>query len=298
MIFERLITGTGEDPVSLAADVLLNKLPQLIDDGDGVEIALALFITPGKQTVPAKNNPIARGILLHRLAQHHAQLKARALPGQPDQLACEAGIKFGQLFMTVGGGGQRDSPIRMKVVNMRKGQKSVQWRIDRGGHAVLAEGAERIHLHHLVFMRHAAVAAGQREQLVEIERSEAAALDAAQVPPASLHPQDHLPARVQRIYFSDLRAGIATAEVGDAQIGSEQIGTVAQQLLLIKSLRHLIVPAIFQITERSHCTCTHVRSSIFNRTTNSIQNSTAGPYGMTRFREVAEACSLCRMTNP
>ena len=70
----------------------LDKLPNLIDDGDGVEIAVPLRITPGKQAVATENYSIATGIVSLHVAQHHAKFKTRALPGQPDQLATEWGL--------------------------------------------------------------------------------------------------------------------------------------------------------------------------------------------------------------
>src|ERR1700679_236326 len=115
----------------------------------------------------------------------------------------------------------------MKMVDVSKRQKPMQRGIDGGRNAISAEGAERIHLHHLVFVRHAAIAISQRKQLVKVEGGETAALYAPQVAAASFHPQDRRCGAVQRIFFYNLGAGIAASEVGDAQIGSEQVGTVA-----------------------------------------------------------------------
>jgi hypothetical protein len=64
--------------------MLRHELTQLIDDRNGVEITLSLSFAPGKQTVPAEHNSITTGVFFHRFPQHHRQLKARALPREPD----------------------------------------------------------------------------------------------------------------------------------------------------------------------------------------------------------------------
>ena len=67
-----------------------------------------------------------------------------------------------------------------------------------------------------------------------VERRETRALDATQVAAAALHPQNFNRLAGQRIDFVKLRAGIASAEVGDAQVGPQQIRPVAKQLGLIQ----------------------------------------------------------------
>ena len=37
------------------------------------------------------------------------------------------------------------------MIDVRIGKKAMQWRIDRGGDRVVAEGAHGIHRHHVVF---------------------------------------------------------------------------------------------------------------------------------------------------
>ena len=62
----------------------------------------------------------------------------------------------------VGACRQRDSPIRVQMIHVRERQESVQWRINRCGHRIIAEGAQRIHLRHFVFELRAFVTALQR----------------------------------------------------------------------------------------------------------------------------------------
>ena len=129
----------------------LNKLPQLIDDRNRIQIALALRIAPRKQPMPAQHHAIAPRRLSNDLLQHHAQLKPRPLPRQPGQLVPKLLIELLHLDLPVRRGRQRDPPVRMQMVHMRKRQKPMQRRIDRSRHRIIPKRAQRIHIHHLVF---------------------------------------------------------------------------------------------------------------------------------------------------
>ena len=102
---------------------------------------------------------------------------------------------------------------------------------------------------HLVFVVDAAVDLFQFEQLVEIEGGEAGALDAAEVAAGAFDPEDAAGRAVERINLIELGAGIATTEVGDAQIGAEQVRPVAQQLRRIQLRRHRLVPLVLEKLE-------------------------------------------------
>ena len=77
---------TAEDARALLLLMRLNKTRQLIDDRDGVHIALALRITPSKKAVATENDAVTIRVLFDRLLEHHRQLKSRTLPWNPDQL--------------------------------------------------------------------------------------------------------------------------------------------------------------------------------------------------------------------
>src|ERR1017187_3796978 len=68
----------------------------------------------------------------------------------------------------------------------------------------VAEGADRVHLHHRVFCFLSSIEMFERQQFLLVKRGKPRALDAAQVAAASLHPQHlhHLPG--ERINFVDL----------------------------------------------------------------------------------------------
>ena len=130
-----------------------------------------------------------------------------------------------------------------------KGRKPWSGRVDGGGDGVVAEGAERVHVDHLVFEVDAAVGGFEGEELVEIEGGEAGALDAAEVAAASLHPEDLFGLAVEGVDLVELGAGVAAAEVGDAQIGAEQVGAIAQKLGTIEGCGDGFIPSVFEKAE-------------------------------------------------
>lgn len=193
--------------------------------------------------MPGQDDAITAGRRLHGVAHPHRQLKPGPLPGQPDQPVAEALVEIGQDLRSVGGGCQRDTPVGMEVIDVRERQEAMQRRVDRGGHGVLTESAERIQLHHLVLERGAAVALAQGMELAQIERRKALPLDAAQIAAAALDPQHVARAAVQRIRQRELGAGVAPAKVGDAQIRAQQVGAVAEELQLVETDRSPALPA-------------------------------------------------------
>src|SRR5277367_695943 len=98
MIFKNARPASTKKLCSTFLKMLRNKLPQLVDDRDGVDIALALRLAPSEEPMSAEDNPVAVGRLFYGFAQHHGQLKARALPRQPNQLVRVGAIKLFHFF--------------------------------------------------------------------------------------------------------------------------------------------------------------------------------------------------------
>src|SRR6185312_10225595 len=71
-----LVHGAAKSRLAFGFIVLLDELTDLINDGDGVQVALALGVAPGEEAVAAKNNAVAAGVLLDRALEHHGQLKS------------------------------------------------------------------------------------------------------------------------------------------------------------------------------------------------------------------------------
>jgi hypothetical protein len=129
----------------------LDELADLVDDGDGIQIRFALRAAPGKEAMAAEYDTVAARHLLDRALEHHGQFKARTLPRDPHHLVAELLVELVHLFLAVGRSSECDSPVGMEMIHVRKGKKSMQRGIDRGGDGIVAEGAERIHADDLVF---------------------------------------------------------------------------------------------------------------------------------------------------
>ena len=203
---------------SLRLPVTLDELANAIDHVQRVQIALALRLAPGKEPVPAQHDSVAARILLDDPLHHHRQLEAGTLPWQPHQRVAKLAIELFHLRFAVGTGRERDRPIGMQVIDVRKGQKSVQRRVNGRGDWIVAEGAQRIHLRHLIFEFHAFVDALQRQKLFLVKRGEPGALDAAKVAARTLHPQHFYRIAGQRVELDNLGTRVSTGKVGDAQI--------------------------------------------------------------------------------
>src|SRR3981189_2742766 len=109
----------------------------------------------------------------------------------------------------------------MQMVNMLERKKRMQGSVNRGRNSVVAESAQRVHLHHLIFGIHAPIASDQRVQLFHVKSGKALSLDAADVAAAPLDPHDTLFRTVERISIGDLRTGVSPPKVGDAKIAAQ-----------------------------------------------------------------------------
>ena len=104
------------------------------------------------------------------------------------------------------------------MINVGEWQQSMQRRINRGCHRILSEGAERVELHHLIFVFHAAISISQCVKLVQIKSREAFAGNASKIASAALDPEHRLPAAIKRITFLNFGTGISAAKIRDPQV--------------------------------------------------------------------------------
>ena len=229
--------------------MILDELSHLVDRLDAVQIAVFLGVAPGEQPVAAEQHAVASGMRGHGAPQHHAELETRPLPWQPDHAPAKSRVELRQLAFAVGARGQGDAPVGMQVIDMVERQEGVQRRVDRGGHPVLAERAQRVERHHRVFMRFTTVPGDQLLELLEIQHGKARRANRSQIPAAALHREHAHRLSGQRIRQREFRAGIAAAKVGDAEIGAKQVGSVTEDLERIRrqpgGLR--LVPEIAQV---------------------------------------------------
>jgi hypothetical protein len=191
-----------------------------IDDAQRRMVAVACGVTPGEQAVAAEHHAVEKRVFARQMFELEAELETRAPPGQPADLVAEnlPGQRLG-----VCGGGDGDHRVGVHVIDMRVGHERMQRRVDRGGARIEIERAIAELVHHLVFVCEAAVVRLQGLEAIEIERGEAVALDRAEVAARSLDPQHLDPHAGERIGRFNLGRGVAAAEIGDAQIGSEKI---------------------------------------------------------------------------
>ncbi len=237
-----------------ARDVLVHEPAHLIDRRDARLVALALGRSPREQAVPAEQDAVAAFRLVDRLPQHQRQLEARALPRDPCHAPAEPVVELRELHPAVGAGRQRDRPVGVQVVDVRKRQERVQRRVDRGGDPVLAEGAERVQADHLVLVRFAAVAGDEALEPVHVQHGEARGPDRSQVAAAALHRHHARGCAGQRIGQLELRTGVAAAEVGDAQVGAQEVRTIAQQVQRTRGqpVGLCVVPQIGEVAKIRH----------------------------------------------
>ncbi len=119
--------------------MLQDELAHLVDGLNAIEITIAMCVSPCKQAVPAKDKAIRSGIFFDRIFNQKREFEAGALPGHPNDLAIEGCIELLQLFLAVGAGCKRDSPIGMQMVDMIEGEEGMQRRINGGRNAIFSE---------------------------------------------------------------------------------------------------------------------------------------------------------------
>src|ERR1700677_2832347 len=117
-----------------------NELAHVVNGVNAVQIALALRLSPGKQAMAAKNQAFRSGIVPDCFFKHKRQFKSGTLPGKPYDFAVKFLVERFQLSLSIGARRQGDGPVRVQMVHMVKGKKSMQRSIDGCCHAILAKG--------------------------------------------------------------------------------------------------------------------------------------------------------------
>src|SRR5579859_2699106 len=130
MLRQRLIFSSAENHGPFLFHMIHYELPELVDYGDGIHIAFPLRATPREKAMTTKNDSITLRIVPHRFAQHHAELEARTLPREPDKLVFKLTIEFVHLLVPVGRSRERNAPVRMQMIYVFEGEKTVQRRIN------------------------------------------------------------------------------------------------------------------------------------------------------------------------
>ncbi len=251
------------------------------DDRHGRLVARPGGIAPGEQAMAFEDDALQLRLFLRQFFQFQAQVVARTLPRQPAQFTFED--LLGQRAAVLAGG-DRDHRVRVHVVDVLAVDVGVQRGVDRCGARVQVERAVRQVADHLVLEIQAAVAGFQRLQLVHVQGRKAVQLDRTQVAARPFHPQ-HLDLRAaERIGHRDLGRRIAAAEIRDAQVRTEQVGTVQQQFRLAQRGGVLVVPArrdrflaLRLICYTRHCTHQNLHISVVCSRSTAIPSPSPAP---------------------
>src|ERR1041384_5235561 len=137
----------------------------------------------------------------------------------------------------------------MQMVDVQKREKCVQRRIDGGCNPILAERRKWIIAHHLVFVRLSAIQFFEVLEAVKIKKCKSRFLDRAKVSTAALDRKHADRLTSEWVWKLDLRARISTAEIGDAEIRTQQIRAIPQKRQGVRSQFGglLFGPQIFQV---------------------------------------------------
>ena len=118
--------GPTKERPSGALRVILHELTHLIDGLDAVEVRFLLRLAPGEQPVPAEHDAVAAGSRIDGFAQHQRELEPGPLPRHPRDAAAVLLVELVQLLLPVGAGGERDRPVGVQVIDVRKRQERVE----------------------------------------------------------------------------------------------------------------------------------------------------------------------------
>ena len=209
---------------------------------------------PGEQAVAAKHHPFDLRIGLGHRAELQTEIKPGTLPWKKTEFPT---INLSRQRFGVLARRDCDDSVGVNVVDVGMRNEAMQRGIDRGCARIEVESAVIVERDHLVLVLEAAIDRAEPEQLVEIERRETVELHRADVAAGALDPKDIRRRAGQRIRGGKLGRGVAAAEIGDAQVASEQIGSVEQQAGPVEGSRTLVVPQVGQRSVQTKMIAAH-----------------------------------------
>ena len=211
----------------------------LVDDAQrGLVTALGVW-PPGEQAVAAQHHADILRMFAGHAPKLDTKIDTRPLPRQIAHfLAKDVPGEFFRIPRRRNG----DHRVGMHMIDVGVGHIAVQAGVDRGGARIEIEGAVVEVVHHLVFLIEMAIEGFERFQLVHVEGGEAIELHRADVAARALDPQDRGRLLRQRIGHRHLGGGVAAAEIGDPEVGAQEIGAIQQQARLIEQCSLCIIP--------------------------------------------------------
>ena len=151
---KRLDRLAAED--RLAGRLALEPGDGAVDDVERQLVAGLGVVGPGEEAVAFEHAALRLRILAREFFQPQPKLEAGPLPRQPADLVA---INFLGELARILRCGDGDHRVGVHMVDMLVGQEGVQRRVDRSGARIEVEGRVRQQLHHLVFVRDAAIEA-------------------------------------------------------------------------------------------------------------------------------------------
>ncbi len=241
----------AEGPLAPVARLDVRRGP--VDDLERGLVAGLVVVAPRAHAVVAEEDALRPGVRLDQRLHPEADVEARPLPGDVEDLVP---VHLAAEPLLVHGRGDRDHRVRVQVVHVPEGDEGVQGRVDRARARVQVEHAVAVELVHLVLdlrLRTALlarqVARLHRPHPIGIERGEAVALHRAQVAARALHPQDLDALAGEGVFLRELRRGVAAPGVREGQVGAEGVGPVDEAVDTAQPTGLLVSPAGLQVAQ-------------------------------------------------
>src|SRR6266478_1772557 len=212
-----------------------------LDDLQRARIAGLGGVGPGEETVTGEDHALRVRVLPGEGSDLEAEVEAGALPRQPADLAAE---QLGGELPAAGRGGDPDHRVRVHVIDVLVRHKGVERRVDAGRAWVEVEGAVRQVTHHLVLVLQAPVELLQLLELAHVERGEAVELHAPQVAARTFDPEHLDLEAAERIALHHLGRRVPAAEVGDAQIGAQEVRAIQKPFGLAQGSSLPCIPEV------------------------------------------------------
>ena len=209
-----LVAGTRR-PERLGTPVLFEISVRLLDQRQCQGLRLVGRVGPRDDAVAAQHDPVELGLGGDEVAEPQAEVEPGPLPVEPAEPALERRL---DVLAAVRRGREGDQGVRMQVVDMGEGKKSVQRRVDRRDRAARSEAGVVEQTDHPVLVVAASVDAFQAAQPLEVDERETSRRQRAEVAAGALDGENVARLARDRILELDLHGRVAAAEVGDARI--------------------------------------------------------------------------------
>ena len=174
----------------------------------------------------AEHDATDTGVFVEALFQLEPQVETWFLPFHP---ADGTAKQFFGDFLAILCRCECYGSIGMEVVDVFERKKSVQRRIDRRrlGRQIVNAMVEQFY--HFIFEFNATVDIFQAAQAIHIQCRQSVSFHGTQIATGTLHPHNFGFLSRQGVFCHCFAGGIASAVIGQSQIGSQQIGTIHEQ---------------------------------------------------------------------